>query len=99
MKIHHSLQDWQEYMTDLIVVADAGDILGSVRVTNYPNDRESWIHSLYVDENHRRQGIAKLLLDEGERVCIYKPERVSLEDHAPPWLEEFYRRRGYEIVK
>ena len=84
-------------MTDLIVVADAEDILGSVRVTNYPNG-ESWIHSLYVDETHRRQGIAKMLLDEAEPVCIYKPERVSLVDNAPLWLDEFYRDRGYVIV-
>lgn len=99
MKIYHSIQDWQVYLTELIVLVDSEVIVGSVRVTNYPNDRESWIYSLYVDENHRRQGIAKLLLDEAESVCIYKPERVSLEDNAPSWLEEFYRRRGYEIVK
>lgn len=86
-------QQWHDHK-DIYVIDPDG--LGMVKISNWI-DNETWISNLYVDEDHRRQGIATRLLDEAEKFAEFKPIHISVEVGSPKWLEEFYNRRGYKV--
>lgn len=96
IKTHIAIQRWDGYEKVLIVAVSKGEIIGSVCVNNYKH--YSLIHSLYVDEAHRLQGVSSLMLDEADKYAKFKPIHVVLERNAPDWLIRFYYvKRGYFI--
>lgn len=92
-------QHWPDYTTTLLADCTDSEIRGSVCVSNYPADKETWIHSLYVVKAWRRQGIATRLLDVAFYYATYRPAKVCVEPDAPQWLRDCYNRRGYQIIE
>ena len=91
-------QHWPDYTTHLLADCTDSEIKGSVCVSNYPEDKETWIHSLYVDKAWRRKGVATRLLDEAFYYTTYRPPKVCVDQNAPQWLMEYYKSRGYQII-
>lgn len=87
-------QHWDNYDKILIVAMSDGELVGSVCLNNDFNEKESIIHSLYVDEKHRRQGIASLMLSKADEYVKFKV-LIYLEDEPPQWLWDYYVKRGY----
>lgn len=92
-------QHWPGYTTHLLADCTDSEIKGSVCVSNYPQDKETWIHSLYVEKAWRRQGVATRLLDEAFYYATYRPAKVCVELNAPQWLRDYYNRLGYQIIE
>ena len=81
---------------------------GSVQVC-IPNKEEdkpasgradALIHNLWVDKQHRRYGVAKLLLEAAEKEakhCGVKSVAIAWEKaDSPLWVLQWYERLGYE---
>lgn len=95
IKTHIAIQCWDDHEKVLIVAVFKWKIIGSVCVNNY--EHYSLLHSLYVDEAYRLQGVSSLMLDEVDKYAKFKPINVILERNAPDWLITFYVKRGYFI--
>lgn len=92
-------QHWGNHDSFLITMFDPTihHIIGSVCVNDWPGEKESYIHSLYVSEPFRRRGIAKTLLQIADGKAAYKPIIAQVERDAPAWLQQFYLNRGYKV--
>lgn len=88
-------QDWGDHDCHIII-----DIVhnGTVMVRNYPEDKETWFGSLYVDATYRGNHVATRLLEEAEHHAKHLPIKVGVRQDAPSWLIDLYHRRGYDVV-
>lgn len=84
--------NWEGYTTYLIVDPDEQ---GCVSISNYEND--TWVHSLYVNEHYRQQGLANELLCTADKYATHFPINVATLKGAPQWLIDYYKRRNYLV--
>ena len=64
------------------------------------HEGEALVWNLYVDEEHRRKGLARTLMDEANKTAKHLGAKVtalewSLEE-SPYWVIEWYFRLGYD---
>ena len=77
--------------------------VGVVELAVYKNGEhkdEALVWNLYVDEPHRRKGLARKLMDEAHKTAKHLGVKVtalewSLKD-SPYWVIEWYCRLGYD---
>lgn len=77
--------------------------VGVVELAVYKNGEhkdEALVWNLYVDEQHRRKGLARKLMDEAHKTAKHLGVKVtalewSLKD-SPYWVIEWYCRLGYD---
>jgi len=82
---------------------DVSEQVGVVELAVYKNgehEGEALVWNLYVDENHRRKGLARKLMDEAHKTAKHLGAKVtalewSLEE-SPHWVIEWYFRLGYD---
>lgn len=71
---------------------------GQVSLYYYPQTKEWWINGLYVDEEHRGEGIAAELLDACDKIAQSEEIHIQVEiNHVPKWLVDYYESRGYVL--
>lgn len=93
-------QTWSDFKRHLIYTEG-----GSVQLEFYDppcNDgTTAYIGNLWVDENHRRKGIATALMDKAEEIArTHNHEHVTLfwaEKSTPKAIFEWYKSRGYVV--
>lgn len=82
---------------------DTAQQVGVVELAVYKHGKhegEALVWNLYVDEGHRRKGLAQKLMDEarkkakhlGAKTCVLE---WSLEE-SPHWVFDWYTRLGYD---
>ncbi len=71
-----------------------GYMLGFDHYTLYANGRVSWIEELMVDEQHRRQGVGRVLMDEFDRWA--RSRGSMLVGVATRRAAQFYSALGYK---
>ena len=99
-------QVWPEYTRYLITV-EMPEGVGSVQLELYRKPQNfggtAYIYSLWVDENIRRRGVAKILMDTAERIAFDNyHDDVYLEwsiKESPVEISQWYERRGYDDVE
>ena len=77
--------------------------VGVVELAVYKNGEhkdEALVWNLYVDEPHRRKGLARKLMDEAHKTAKHLGAKVtalewSLEE-SPYWVIDWYYRLGYD---
>ena len=78
---------------------------GTVQLKLYPDYQEqiystAYLYALWVDEDHRREHIATLLLDKAEELAKADGHKsIALEwslEEAPREIAWWYARRGYD---
>ena len=85
------------------IVPDVANQVGVVELAVYKNgehEDEALVWNLYIDEPHRRKGLARRLMDEareaakhlGAHTCVLE---WSLEE-SPHWVFDWYTRLGYD---
>ena len=83
-----------------------GDIpeqVGVVELAVYKNGEhqdEALVWNLYVDEPHRRKGLARKLLNEAHKTAKHLGAKTSVLEwslrESPYWVIEWYSRQGYD---
>ena len=92
-----SLWHWEDYDND------TPEQVGVVELAVYKHGEhqgEALVWNLYVDEGHRRKGLAQKLMDEarktakhlGAKTCVLE---WSLEE-SQHWVFDWYTRLGYD---
>ena len=82
---------------------DVSEQVGVVELAVYKHgehEGEALVWNLYVDEDHRRNGLARKLMDEAHKTAKHLGAKVtvlewSLEE-SPHWVIEWYFRLGYD---
>lgn len=82
---------------------DTSEQVGVVELAVYKHgehDGEALVWNLYVNEEHRRKGLARKLMDEAHKTAKHLGAKVtalewSLEE-SPYWVIEWYTRLGYD---
>lgn len=82
---------------------DVSEQVGVVELAVYKrgeHEGEALVWNLYVDEPHRRKGLARKLMDEAHKTARHLGAKVtalewSLKD-SPYWVIEWYSRLGYD---
>lgn len=100
--MHVQKQIWSNRFVYLFVTEG-----GSVQLDIYQEHQDdniyAYIHHLYVDEDCRRKGIAKELLDAAENLAKQKGKDAVyldyVEEYTPQWMYDYYIRRGYKCVE
>jgi GNAT superfamily N-acetyltransferase len=85
------------------VVYEAAYQVGVVELAVYKHgehEGEALVWNLYVDEDHRRKGLARELMDEAHKTSKHLGAKVttlewSLKD-SPYWVFDWYTRLGYD---
>jgi ribosomal protein S18 acetylase RimI-like enzyme len=94
-------QRWDGYDKYVIWMGD-----GSVQleVSDKPygeHNIESFLFSLWVDEDSRKNGLGKQLMEMAEQIARERGcKTICLEwssREAPYWVREWYERNGYKI--
>ena len=91
-------QTWQDFKRYLIYT-DGGSVVLEFYDPPANDGTTAYIGNLWVDENHRRKGIATALMDKAEEIArTHNYEHVTLfwaEKSTPKAILEWYERRGY----
>ena len=82
---------------------DDTEQVGVVELAVYKHgehEGEALVWNLYVDEPHRRKGLARELMDEAHKTAKHLGVKVtalewSLKD-SPHWVLDWYHRLGYD---
>lgn len=99
MKIQE--QTWSDFKRFLIL-ADEGSVMLEFYDPPTSDGTTAYIGSLWVNEEHRRKGIATALMDKAEELArSNKHKQVTLfwARTTPTEILEWYRRRGYAPYK
>lgn len=98
-------QQWYKERCVLIIDTETlSTVQVSVRDANDTDNRidertEAFIHSLWVDESFRKQGVGRKLLDIAEREVRHMGCKFACSgwDHreAPEWVLRWFNRMGY----
>ena len=64
------------------------------------HEGEALVWNLYVDEDHRRKGLARKLMDEAHKTAKHLGAKVTALEwslkESPYWVIEWYTRLGYD---
>jgi GNAT superfamily N-acetyltransferase len=64
------------------------------------HEGEALVWNLYVDEDHRRKGLARTLMDEAHKTAKHLGAKVTTLEwslkESPYWVIDWYRRLGYD---
>ena len=82
---------------------DVSEQVGVVELAVYKHgehEGEALVWNLYVDEGHRRKGLAQKLMDEARKMAKHLGAKTcvlewSLEE-SPHWVFDWYTRLGYD---
>ncbi len=65
------------------------------------HEGEALVWNLYVDEGHRRKGLARQLMDEARKLAKHLGAHTcALEwsiEESPQWVFDWYTRLGYDV--
>jgi GNAT superfamily N-acetyltransferase len=82
---------------------DIPSMVGAVELAVYKrgeHEGEALVWNLYVDEDHRRKGLARKLMDEAHRTAKDLGAKVTALEwslkESPYWVFEWYTRLGYD---
>ena len=82
---------------------DIPEQVGVVELAVYKNgehEGEALVWNLYVDEDHRRKGLARELMDEAHKTAKHLGAKVTALEwslkESPYWVIEWYTRLGYD---
>lgn len=96
LPILHTIEEDQLHMFDMLqrgritLAEDENKLLG------FMVDLDGWIAHLYLDPDHRRQGIGQLLLDAAKQ----RHDRLELWCFQKNWAARaFYEKNGFVAVK
>lgn len=93
---HHNTWPWGKSVR--VVGADGGAIIEMYFEDNNPG--VCYISHLSVVEPLQRQGIATHLMLACESYCKKKGIfRIDLHSVITPWVQNFYKKRGYTPIK
>ena len=77
--------------------------VGVVELAVYKNgehEGEALVWNLYVDESHRRKGLARELMDKAHKTAKHLGAKVTALEwslkESPYWVIEWYTRLGYD---
>ena len=91
-----SLWHWQDFDND------TPEQVGVVELAVYKNgehEGEALLWNLYVDEGHRRKGLARQLMDEAHKTAKHLGAKTTALEwslkESPYWVIEWYCRLGY----
>jgi len=76
--------------------AKSGEVIGGLRARQWGRAVE--VQQLWVDERHRRRGVAARLMRMLEQAAVERGATVIYLDTFSFQAPEFYRRCGYESV-
>lgn len=92
-----SLWHWVDYNND------TPEQVGVVELAVYKHgehEGEALVWNLYVDEGHRRKGLAHKLMDEAHKTAKHLGVKVTALEwslkESPYWVIEWYTRLGYD---
>ena len=81
----------------------ASEQVGVVELEVYKHgehEGEAFVWNLYVDEPHRRKGLARKLMDEAHKTAKHLGAKVTALEwslkESPYWVIEWYTRLGYD---
>jgi len=82
-----------------VYVADDGNGLAGYMVCRVDED-VVWVESIYVEESHRRQGVASQLYDEAERLAQQRGGDTPYNwvDPNNEAMIHFLGKRGYNVL-
>jgi GNAT superfamily N-acetyltransferase len=82
---------------------DTSEQVGVVELAVYKNgehEGEALVWNLYVNEDHRRKGLARKLMDEAHKTAKHLGAKVTALEwslkESPYWVIEWYTRLGYD---
>lgn len=82
---------------------DISEQVGVVELAIYKHgehEGEALVWNLYVDEEHRRKGLARKLMDEAHKTAKHLGSKVTVLEwslkESPRWVFDWYCRLGYE---
>ena len=82
---------------------DDTEQVGVVELAVYKHgehDGEALVWNLYVNEEHRRKGLARKLMDEAHKTAKHLGSKVTVLEwslkESPYWVIDWYRRLGYD---
>lgn len=101
------LTEWKD--KDNVIISlwnDEGDVseqVGVVELGYYKNgehEGEALVWNLYVNEEHRRKGLAKMLMDEAHKTAKHLGAKTTALEwslrESPFWVFDWYCRLGYD---
>ena len=78
---------------------DTPEQVGVVELAVY-HEGEALVWNLYVDEDHRRKGLARQLMDEAHKTAKHLGAKVTALEwslkESPYWVFDWYTRLGYD---
>ena len=82
---------------------DSSEQVGVVELAVYKHgehEGEALVWNLYVNEDHRRKGLARKLMDEAHKTAKHLGVKVTALEwslkESPYWVIEWYTRLGYD---
>lgn len=95
------VQEWR-YHTRYIITHPNGSVQLHLYNTEQEDGITAYIYALYVDKEHRRQGIGKQLLETAENIARDKGHKSVVLDweseETPRELLDWYMDRGYRVI-
>ena len=101
------ITEWKD--KDNVIISlynDEPDIceqVGVVELAVYKHgehEGEALVWNLYVDEEHRRKGLAKMLMNKAHMTAKHLGAKVTVLEwslkESPYWVIEWYTRLGYD---
>lgn len=99
--VHIQKQTW-ETMTLYLLTTESGSVQLEIYDKPYDDGVQAYICKLWVDEKHRRKGIATALLNTAEELARRENmDAVYLDWNGrvtPRWTLDWYFRREYDDV-
>ena len=98
LRIKQYTQDWH-HTQRIILVSDKGSVLVDIYTTPDDYGARAFIWGLYVNMEHRQNGIGGQLLaraEEAARKLGHNIVALEWERPTPLWVYDWYVRRGYD---
>ena len=100
MEFIFSSQDWKDkdgkvVVTHIEVMESNG--YAHCRVSLYPNENAQVLSNVYVEDRCRRTGICTEMLNAIQCVLKRPYTIVYMDEWAPEYVRNMYRKRGYVI--
>ena len=101
------ITEWKDKDNVIISVrkndGDTSEQVGVVELAVYKHgehEGEALVWNLYVDEDHRRKGLARQLMNEAHKTAKHLGAKVTALEwslkESPYWVIEWYTRLGYD---
>ena len=82
---------------------DVSEQVGVVELAVYKHgehEGEALVWNLYVNEDHRRKGLARKLMDEAHQTARHLGAKITVLEwslkESPYWVFDWYTRLGYD---